>query len=61
MSPNPDTNLLSGLPSLSRMSARDQTKLAMRLREAAFAAKAAGDITLAGRLVRAVYELPNAR
>lgn len=56
-----EKNLLSDLPTLNRMSAYDQTRLAMRLREASVAAKNAGDITLAAYLLRAMYQLDNAR
>lgn len=50
-------NLLSDLPSLGRMSRRDQRMLDMRLRVLCGEAKRAGDIKVAADLLRASYEL----
>jgi len=52
-----DQNLLSDLPSLARLSRRDQKRLANRLYSHATTAKNAGAITLAASLLRASYEL----
>jgi len=52
-------NLLSNLPSLRRMSKRDQRRLEMRLRSLALDVKAGGvtSVAAAASLLRASYEL----
>ena len=55
-----ELSLFAGLYSVERMSARDQRKLEFRLRCLSHAAKEAGAISVAAKLLHSIYDLERA-